>query len=137
MGSNEFNNFLKEMIANGFFTNVCAFTKEERDQKEDWIALTKGMLLLDADYESKERSDAALIAYITWARENYDDCKMNTIKSVVEYLEASFINRKMKIKKGNISILMSRAFQAMYEEVEPKDFYDKWNEEEEWNQYQS
>lgn len=133
MGSDDFNRFLKELVTTEFFTNICDFTKEEREQKEDWIALTKAMLLLDAysdsKWESKDLSDASLIAYLAWARENYDDCKINTIRSVVEYLEAAFTNKKMGLKKEVIPELMKRAAKAMYEEVEPKTFCDMWKME--------
>ncbi len=133
MGNNDFNSFLKEVVTTEFFTNICEFTKEEREQKENWIALTKAMLLLDAysdsKWKSKELSDASLIVYLAWARENYDDCKINTIKSVVEYLEDAFVNTKMRIKKEDIPELIKRAATAMYEEVEPKTFCDMWKME--------
>lgn len=128
MGSNDFNRFLKEVVTTKFFTDICAFTKEEREQKEDWIALTKGMLLLDADgdseWESKDFLDASLIEYLIWARENYDACKRNTIRSVVEYLETAFVNHQRSIKIEWIPQLMCLAEKAMYEEVEPSDFCD-------------
>lgn len=126
MDSNDFNRFLKEMVTKEFFTNICDFTKEERVQKEDWIALVKGMLLLDADseseWESKDISDALLIDYLVWVRENNDTCKRNTIRSVVEYLEAAFVNHPKRIKKEWIPKLMYLAEKAMYEEVKPSDF---------------
>lgn len=128
MGSNDFNRFLKEVVTTEFFTDICAFTKEEREQKEDWIALVKGLLLLDAESDSEwktqDLSDASLIGYLVWARENFDACKRNTIRSVVEYLEAAFVNHPKSIKKEWIPQLMCLAEKAMYEEVEPSDFCD-------------
>ena len=128
MDRGDVNRFLKEVVTTEFFTNICDFSIAEREQKEDWIALVKGMLLLDADseseWESKDLSDATLIAYLDWVRKNYNDCKMNTVRSVVEYLETAFANQKKKIKKESIPKLMCLAAKAMYEEVEPMTFGD-------------
>ena len=120
MDSGDLYDFMKEMLSTKFFTEMCSFTKEERAQKEDWITLTKGMLLLDvycnANWKSEVLSDEALIKYIMWAREHYDNCQKNTLRSVIEYLEEVYCKGKRGIAKDTIPELICKAGQAMYAE---------------------
>ena len=123
MDSDDLYDFMKNILSTKFFTEMCSFTKEERGKKEDWIALTKGMLLLDVHcnekWRSEELSDAALIKYIKWMREHYDNCQRNTLRSVMEYLEEAYCQKKGGIKKEEIPELICKAGQAMYAEVNP------------------
>ena len=126
MERDDFNSFIKEMVSCKFFMEICSFTKEEREQKEDWIALTKGMLLLDVycnlKWTSEDVSDGGLIEYLMWARESYDDSQKNTLRSVLEYLEEAFFDTRESLYKEIIPSIIVHAGRAMYEEIKPDEF---------------
>ena len=126
MESNDFYDFMKEIVSNKFFTDICSFTKEEKKQKEDWIVLTKGMLLLDVycnlKWKSEDISDGGLIGYLEWARKNYDDLQKNTLRSVMEYLEEVFSEINKPPDKEIVPWLICQGGRAMYDNMEPNRF---------------
>ena len=126
MVGDDFYCFMREMLSSKFFTEICDFTEEEKAQKEDWIVLVKGMLLLDVHcnlkWEKDDLSDEMLLEYFDWAKEHYGDCQKNTLRSVVKYLEEAFYEEKVTVNKEMRAKIICEGGKAMYKEITPGNF---------------
>lgn len=108
--------FIKSILSNRFFSEICQFSALQRRKSDDMCTLLQSMMLLDnryADYEFSSISADEIMRYASCIKNNYSEEQKERLYDIIDYLEKVFPEKDKMLKKINIPIVMLIADTAM------------------------
>lgn len=114
--------FIKSILADRFFSEICQFSAMQRRKSDDMCALLQGMMLLDSRYEGYEFASISadeIMRYAASIKNNYSEEQKARLYDIIDYLEKVFPEKEKMLKKINIPIIMLAADTAMGDNYDP------------------
>ncbi len=108
--------FIKSLLADRFFSDICQFSALQRRKSDDMCTLLQAMMLLDnrhAGYEYTSISADEIMRYAAHIKNNYSEKQKERLYDIIDYLEKVFPEKDKMLKKINIPIVMLTAVTAM------------------------
>ena len=111
--------FIKSLLNDKFFMEVCNFSALQRRKSDDVRVLLQAMLLLDKQrkkYEYASLSDDELMRYAVHIKTNYSEKQKERLYDIIDYLEKVFPVWEKRLRKKEIPIVILCADLAMGDE---------------------
>ncbi len=108
--------FIKSLLADRFFSDICQFSALQRRKSDDMCTLLQSMMLLDSRHEGFEFSSISadeIMRYAAYIKNNYSERQKERLYDIIDYLEKVFPEKDKLLKKINIPIIMLTAATAM------------------------
>lgn len=108
--------FIKSLLADRFFSDICQFSALQRRKSDDMCTLLQSMMLLDSRHEGYEFSSISadeIMRYAAHIKNNYSEKQKERLYDIIDYLEKVFSEKDKMLKKINIPIVMLTAATAM------------------------
>ena len=108
--------FIKSLLADRFFSDICQFSALQRRKSDDMCTLLQSMMLLDSRHEGYEFSSISadeIMRYAAHIKNNYSEKQKERLYDIIDYLEKVFPEKDKMLKKINIPIVMLTAATAM------------------------
>ena len=108
--------FIKSLLADRFFSDICQFSALQRRKSDDMCTLLQSMMLLDSRHEGYEFSSISadeIMRYAAHIKNNYSEKQKERLYDIIDYLEKVFPEKDKMLKKINIPIVMLTATTAM------------------------
>lgn len=108
--------FIKSLLADRFFSEICQFSALQRRKSDDMCTLLQAMMLLDSRYEGYEFASISadeIMRYAAHIKNNYSEKQKERLFDIIDYLEKVFPEKDKMLKKINIPIVMLAADTAM------------------------
>lgn len=108
--------FIKSLLADRFFSDICQFSALQRRKSDDMCTLLQSMMLLDSRHEGYEFSSISadeIMRYAAHIKNNYSEKQKERLYDIIDYLEKVFPEKDKMLKKINIPIVMLTAGTAM------------------------
>lgn len=108
--------FVKSILNDKFFSEICTFSVLQRRRGDDLCALMQGLLLLDYKYglyDLQTISENDVMAYASHIKNNYSEEQKERLYGIIDYLEKVFPEKNKMLKKINIPIVMLAADTAI------------------------
>ncbi len=108
--------FIKSLLADRFFSDICQFSALQRRKSDDMCTLLQSMMLLDSRHEGYEFSSISadeIMRYAAHIKNNYSEKQKERLYDIIDYLEKVFPEKDKMLKKINIPIVMLTAVTAM------------------------
>ena len=108
--------FIKSLLADRFFSDICQFSALQRRQSDDMCTLLQSMMLLDSRHEGYEFSSISadeIMRYAAHIKNNYSEEQKERLYDIIDYMEKVFPEKDKMLKKINIPIVMLTAGTAM------------------------
>lgn len=108
--------FIKSLLADRFFSNICQFSALQRRKSDDMCTLLQAMMLLDSRYDGYEFTSISadeIMRYAAHIKHNYSEKQKERLYDIIDYLEKVFPEKDKMLKKINIPIAMLTADTAM------------------------
>lgn len=114
--------FIKSILSDKFFTEICQFSALQRRKSDDMCTLLQAMMLLDNRYEGYDFASISadeIMRYASHIKKNYSEEQKNRLYDIIDYLEKVFPEKDKMLKKINIPIVMLAADTAMGDDYDP------------------
>lgn len=114
--------FIKSILSDKFFTEICQFSALQRRKSDDMCTLLQAMMLLDNRYEGYDFASISadeIMRYASHIKKNYSETQKNRLYDIIDYLEKVFPEKDKMLKKINIPIVMLAADTAMGDDYDP------------------
>lgn len=108
--------FIKSLLADRFFSDICQFSALQRRKSDDMCTLLQAMMLLDSRYDGYEFSSISadeIMRYAAHIKNNYSEKQKERLYDIIDYLEKVFPEKEKMLKKINIPIIVLTADTAM------------------------
>lgn len=108
--------FIKSLLADRFFSDICQFSALQRRKSDDMCTLLQSMMLLDSRHEGYEFSSISadeIMRYAAHIKNNYSEEQKERLYDIIDYMEKVFPEKDKMLKKINIPIVMLTAGTAM------------------------
>lgn len=108
--------FIKSLLADRFFSNICQFSALQRRKSDDMCTLLQAMMLLDSRYDGYEFTSISadeIMRYAAHIKHIYSEKQKERLYDIIDYLEKVFPEKDKMLKKINIPIAMLTADTAM------------------------
>ena len=108
--------FIKSILADRFFSEICQFSALQRRKSDDMCTLLQAMMLLDSRYEGYEFTSISadeIMRYAVHIKNNYSEEQKERLYDIIDYLEKVFPEKDKMLKKINIPIVMLAAGTTM------------------------
>lgn len=108
--------FIKSLLADRFFSDICQFSALQRRKSDDMCTLLQAMMLLDSRYDGYEFTSISadeIMRYAAHIKHNYSEKQKERLYDIIDYLEKVFPEKDKMLKKINIPIAMLTADTAM------------------------
>ncbi len=108
--------FIKSLLADRFFSDICQFSALQRRKSDDMCTLLQSMMLLDSRHEGYEFSSISadeIMRYAAHIKNNYSEEQKERLYDIIDYLEKVFPEKDKMLKKINIPIVFLVADTAM------------------------
>lgn len=108
--------FIKSLLADRFFSDICQFSALQRRKSDDMCTLLQSMMLLDSRHEGYEFSSISadeIMRYAAHIKNNYSEKQKERLYDIIDYMEKVFPEKDKMLKKINIPIVMLTAGTAM------------------------
>ena len=108
--------FIKSLLADRFFSDICQFSALQRRKSDDMCTLLQSMMLLDSRHEGYEFSSISadeIMRYAAHIKNNYSEKQKERLYDIIDYLEKVLNEKDKMLKKINIPIVMLTATTAM------------------------
>lgn len=113
--------FIKSILSDKFFSEVCKFTKLQKKNSDDMATLIQSMMLLDNKYYGYEYNSLSaddVMRYAGHIKNNYSEEQREHLYDIVDYLEKVFHEQEKMLKKINIPMIILIADIAMGEDYD-------------------
>lgn len=114
--------FIKSLLSDRFFSEVCKFSALQRRKSDDMCTLLQSMMLLDNRYEGYEYTSISadeIMRYAAHIKNNYSERQKERLYDIIDYLEKVFPEQDKMLKKINVPIVMLAADTAMGIDYDP------------------
>lgn len=95
--------FIKSLLADRFFSDICQFSALQRRKSDDMCTLLQSMMLLDSRHEGYEFSSISadeIMRYAAHIKNNYSEEQKERLYDIIDYLEKVFPEKDKMLKKS-------------------------------------
>lgn len=114
--------FIKSILADKFFMEICKFSAMQRRKSDDMCTLLQSMMLLDNRYYGYEYASISadeIMKYASHIKNNYSEEQKERLFDIIDYLEKVFPEQDKMLKKVNIPMVIIAADTAMGKDYKP------------------
>ena len=114
--------FIKSLLADRFFSDICQFSALQRRKSDDMCTLLQAMMLLDNRYEGYEFASISadeIMRYAAHIKNNYSEKQKERLYDIIDYLEKVFPEKEKMLKKINIPVVILTADTAVGNGYDP------------------